>query len=104
MYLLTHVATSFVLFLLVVAIGRFRTWRSRVTLATSNEPPIVRHIVPFVGHLWGLMKHAHEYVNGLRYARSLVDSTCPTDSILILVKKRHMLSSHCLSLWAKCMS
>jgi hypothetical protein len=65
MYLFAHVVASFVLFILIVTVGCFRTWRTRVTLVASKEPPIVRHIISFVGHLWGLMKYSHEYINDL---------------------------------------
>lgn len=31
----------------------------------AHEPPIVRPTVPYVGHLWGLMKYSHEYLADL---------------------------------------
>jgi hypothetical protein len=34
-------------------------------LISSKEPHVVRHIIPFFGHLWGLLRHGHEYVNHL---------------------------------------
>jgi len=33
--------------------------------STTKEPPAVHHFVPFVGHIWGLLKYTHAYVNSL---------------------------------------
>ena len=30
-----------------------------------HEPSLVRPTVPYVGHLWGLMKYSHEYLANL---------------------------------------
>lgn len=42
-----------------------KIWRTLSSQVCSSEPPVVRHIIPYVGHLWGLMKHSHDYVNSL---------------------------------------
>lgn len=42
-----------------------KIWRICNIRLESQEPPIVRHIIPNVGHLWGLMRHSHDYVNNL---------------------------------------
>jgi len=39
--------------------------RTYGAFSTTREPPAVPHFVPFVGHLWGLLRYTHEYVNSL---------------------------------------
>lgn len=42
-----------------------KVWRICDIRLESQEPPMVRHIIPSVGHLWGLVRHSHDYLNSL---------------------------------------
>lgn len=48
-----------------------KVWRVSIISVTPKEPPVVRHVIPFFGHLWGLMRHAHDYVNSLWSVKTL---------------------------------
>lgn len=48
-----------------ITILSIKLWRLCTTRLDPHEPPIVRHIVPYAGHLWGLLRHSHDYVNSL---------------------------------------
>ncbi|KAI0582960.1 Cytochrome P450 [Pyrenophora tritici-repentis] len=56
--------------------------------SASAEPPAVPHLIPFVGHLWGLMRYTHEYAN------TLCQSTpYPIFSIPVLFDKAYLVNS-----------
>ncbi|KAF7155506.1 hypothetical protein CNMCM6106_004652 [Aspergillus hiratsukae] len=66
----------------------YKIWRTCYTPVIPGEPPIVRHIIPFFGHFWGLMRHAHEYVNKL-----CQNTSHPIFTIPVLHGKAYVVSS-----------
>jgi hypothetical protein len=52
----------------------------------SNEPPVVKSLIPYIGHIVGLIRHGTRYYQNLRYG----SSTCILYNILIV-----MASSQC---------
>ncbi|KAG8169722.1 hypothetical protein KVR01_000467 [Diaporthe batatas] len=65
-------------------------WRFWCALFKTNqlEPPVLRSYVPFIGHLWGLMRHAHDYLTSLHLQNPL-----PVCSLPMLGRKVYVINN-----------
>ena len=57
--------------LLVLAIASATTWYALdyfyVPKQLPNEPPLVGHYIPYIGHIIGLLQHGTRYYEIIRY-------------------------------------
>lgn len=57
--------------LLVLAIALATTWYALdyfyIPKQLPNEPPLVGHYVPYIGHIIGLLRHGTRYYEIIRY-------------------------------------
>ena len=76
--------------LLLLAIVSATTWYALdyfyVPKQLSNEPPLVDHYIPYIGHIIGLMRHGTRYYQMIRYINSATKSSwLNTYTLLVLV-------------------
>jgi hypothetical protein len=61
------ILTKDILYLLLGGVGVCLVLREFLRLFSvkldPREPPIVEPTIPFIGHIWGLMRHSHNYLS-----------------------------------------
>jgi len=56
---------------LAVVVFLFALDRHYMPKQASNEPPVVKSFIPYVGHIVGLIRHGTRYYQNLRYGSSI---------------------------------